>query len=491
MDFLDPRKKKSHRRRLFIGYILVAIAVAMGTLVLLFSSYGYWVDSKTGDIIQNGTVFVDSEPSGSDVYLDGVLQGNKTSTRLVLPGGRQYNIRLTKDGYRQWQRTFALEGGKIERLVYPYLILNDLTTTEDQLYSAKPSSYMQSPDRRWLVVQQLGQQFSFDLYDLNKEVLSPQTVTIPDSILTSPDSGGTLSLLEWAYDNRNLLIKRQYDDKSEFIVFDTQKPEESRNVNTTLTVNPTTVKLRDKKSDLLYLYDTEGGLLRQADLKAKTVSGAILSSVLGFTSYGNDVIVYAAKDAIDTGKIDFRIRDSEKASYLLRTTNEADKYLLDVSEYNNSQYVAIGTDKDNAVFVYQNPLPTLKGQSKSPLLVRAVLRTSSPEYLSFSDDSQFISVQAGSKLAVYDIDGDRQYSVDIGLELAAGQQIAWMDNFRFNFVSSENSYMVDFDGSNQQKMMPCTVNATFFSQDYKQAFCVAPSTVANGRYALTRTILQQ
>jgi hypothetical protein len=65
MDFLDPKRKKSHHKRLFIGYLLMAVAVAMGTLILLFSAFGYGVDRKTGDVIQNGTVFVDSQPGGS------------------------------------------------------------------------------------------------------------------------------------------------------------------------------------------------------------------------------------------------------------------------------------------------------------------------------------------------------------------------------------------------------------------------------------------
>ncbi len=491
MDFLDPKKKRSHRKRLFIGYILVAIAVAMGTLVLLFSSYGYWIDSKTGDIIQNGTVFVDSRPSGSDVYLNGVQQGNKTSTRLVLPGGRQYSVKLTQNGYKQWQRTFALEGGKIERLTYPYLILDKLTTTEDQLYASEPNVFSQSPDRHWLVVQQPGQVFNFDLYDLTKDVLTPVTITIPEADLTSADKGGTISLLEWSSDNHSLLLKREYDGTSEYIVFDTQKTTDSVNVNTALAASPSVVKLRDKKADQLYLYDTNGGVVRQADLKAKTVSGAILNGVLSFASYGSDTIVYAIKDTVSTGKVDFRIRDNDKASYLLRTTEEASKYMVDISEYNNSQYVAIGTDKDGAVFVYHDPLPTLKGQSKFPLLVRAVLRLNSPAYLGFSASGQFVSAQSGGKLAVYDMDGDHQYSIDSGHKLDAGNKVDWMDNFRFKLVFEGNAYIVDFDGSNQQKLMPSVAGGTFFSPDYKQAFSVAPSVAVGGRFALTRTILQK
>ncbi len=119
MDFLDPKRKKAHHTRLLIGYLLMAVAVAMATWLLLNSSFGYWVDPKTGDVIQNGTVFLDSRPGGSTVFLDGAMQNNKTASRLTLPGSRTYNIRLEQDGYRPWSRTFSLDGRSIERLVYP------------------------------------------------------------------------------------------------------------------------------------------------------------------------------------------------------------------------------------------------------------------------------------------------------------------------------------------------------------------------------------
>ncbi len=62
MDFLDPRKKRAYKIRLYIGYFLMAVALSIGTLILLFEAYGYDVNHKTGEVIQNGLVFVDSRP---------------------------------------------------------------------------------------------------------------------------------------------------------------------------------------------------------------------------------------------------------------------------------------------------------------------------------------------------------------------------------------------------------------------------------------------
>jgi hypothetical protein len=489
MDFLDPKRKKSHRRRLLIGYILVAVAVAMGTLILLFSAFGYWVDRKTGDVIQNGTVFVDSQPGGSSVFVNGTLQGNKTAMRLVLPGGQQYTVKLTQDGYRDWTRIFSLDGGHIERLVYPLLVPSTLTTTESQLYATAPGLVSQSPDRHWLLVQQAGQIYSFDLFDLNNPKTNPVTFTIPSSIMTNLEKTGTIKVIEWSNDNKHVLLQHSFETGSEFLLIDTTAVASSVNVNTALTVAPSIARLRDKKPDQLYIYDTAGGVLRQADLKNRTVSGAILSNILDFKSYGSDLILYATKTGAIEGKTNIRIRENDKATYLLKVVPDGMTYALDVAEYEGTPYYVLGSSEDNAVFVYRDPLPTLKGQRQAALLISAVLRLTKPQFASFSTNTAFIAAQSANGLLVYDIESDRQFTLTLKHPLTAGEKLTWMDGFRFASVDSGQSYMMDFDGSNEQLLVPSIAGGPYFAPDYKTVFTLAPSQAVSGRFALTETSL--
>jgi hypothetical protein len=106
MDFLDPRKKRAHHIRLMIGYCLVAIAIGLGTVVLVYSAYGYGVNTKNGDIVQNGLLFVDSKPGGANIYLNNKSVNQTTSARLILPAG-DYDLALKKTGYRDWERKFS------------------------------------------------------------------------------------------------------------------------------------------------------------------------------------------------------------------------------------------------------------------------------------------------------------------------------------------------------------------------------------------------
>src|SRR5579863_5593930 len=103
MDFLDPRKQRAYKIRLMIGYVLMTIAIGLAVVILVYNAYGYSINTKNGTVVQNGLLFVSSQPGGANIYLNGVYYGT-SSSRLVLPSA-DYNLKLSRSGYRDWQRT--------------------------------------------------------------------------------------------------------------------------------------------------------------------------------------------------------------------------------------------------------------------------------------------------------------------------------------------------------------------------------------------------
>jgi len=85
MDYLDPKKKHAHKIRIFVGYGLFAVLIALATLLLVYVADGYYIDRSTGEVIQNGLVYVSSRPGGAEVYLNGEKQRGVTDERLVIP----------------------------------------------------------------------------------------------------------------------------------------------------------------------------------------------------------------------------------------------------------------------------------------------------------------------------------------------------------------------------------------------------------------------
>lgn len=490
MDFLDPRRKKAKRRRLILSYILVGLMIAIGTVGILYLAYGYDIDRKTGTLIQNGIVFVDSKPQGARIYLNNVEHRSRTDSRLVLPSG-VYTIRLEREGYRTWERTFNLEGGQIQRLVYPFLLPNQFDTTDVAQFDVMPSLTTQSPDRRWVFVQAPGQVYQFDVYDLADPKKAPATVVVPPTVLTDPSAPASLSFVEWSNDNRHVVFKRTYNEtSSEFIVVDRERPTESVNINTSFAIAPVKITLKNKRPDQFYYQESIPGLLRVANLGNRTISAPLADSVIEYASYGDDIVVYATQLNTAADKADIHILENGK-TYTLRTVTAGAKYLMDIARFDDKWYFVAGSSAESEVFVYENPLATLRQHNPGKPDVVARMRLENPQFVSFSANTQFIAVQSGNKLLTLDLDHDSQYRLDLSHAIPLEYKLRWMDGHRLIFSVAEQSYIVDFDGSNENTLVTSRLSpGPFFDRDYDNVFTFEESKSDGSKKALTMTVIE-
>jgi hypothetical protein len=488
MDFLDPKKKRAHHIRLFVGYLLVGLVLLIGTIVLFFEASGFDVDRKTGAIIQNGLVFVDSHPESATVYLNGVSKG-QTDTRLVLPAG-PYDIELRRDGYRSWKRSFTLIGSTIERLVYAFLIPEKLDSEDLQVYNTQPGLTTTSPDRRWLLIQQPDSLNNFSLTDLNEETHPTTSITVPTTVLSKGAGANQLELVEWSTNNRHVLVKHTFDSGMAFVLIDREDPAQSLNITKAFPdVVFDHVRLRDKKPDQFYVLNTKDGLLRSTDTRSRILT-PIANRVLAFQSHGADVVMYVTDEGASSGKAFVRLREGAN-SYTLREITAGTAYLIDLARFENSWYMAVGSTADPRIHIYKDAFNDLK-RSESPNAVPfTVLRVDNPQYLAFSANARFIGVQSGSKFAVYDAENERQYRYDTQLPLLPGQKATWMDGHRYALVSDNKLIIFDYDGINRQTLV--AVNPSylpFFDRDYNALFTLGPSVADPTKPALRRTDLR-
>jgi len=487
MDFLDPAKKRAHTIRLFAGYILVAIAIAIGSLILLLQAFGYDVDRRTGQVIQNGLVFVNAHPESADVYLNGVPKG-RTDTKLAIPAG-QYDLELKRDGYRSWKRSFSLEGGSIEQLVYPVLFPTNLITKDLQLYATVPTFASASPDRHWLLVQQPTSLATFDLFDLNNPDTSAKIIALPTGLLTAAPGAHALTLVEWSTDNRHVLLKHSFATGLEFVVIDREDPAASFNVNQTFTANPSQVALRDKRYDRLYLYDAKTGVLQAAEFKTKQ-SSTLLTQVLAFKPYGSDIVLYVTSTSEQPGKHAVRILDGDK-NYLVHYYPASAEYELDLASFSGHMYAVVAPKSASQVYIYKDPIDAAKKSTATIPAPFVVLKMQQTAFVSFSAIARFIVAQSGNRFATYDIETNRRYYYELKEPVAPDQEATWMDGHRLAITLNGKTVIFDYDGINQQTLAPSQPGFTpFFDRDYLGLYNVAPSVQVAGRFALTHTELK-
>jgi hypothetical protein len=487
MDFLDPNKKRSHRLKLYIGYGLMAVLIGVAATVILFAASGYGID-KSGNVIQNGLVFFNSRPGNATVNVEGTFnkfkQSGQTDTRMVLREG-QYTATITKDGYRSWQRQFNVEGGAVERLVYPFLFPQKLETTVRKTYGSQTGVVTQSPSRQWIMVQRSDNFFTFDVFDANNNERQPVSVTIPDSIFSKASASRELKIVEWSTDNDHILVKHTYDGQEEFIVINRDRPAESFNVNTVTAQKPFAVTLKDKKVDRLYLHMSPDGLLQEFDVRSRALT-PLVGHALAFKPHGDDMLVYIAPIKESPDKVSVRIVTKEK-DYELRQLPAGTSYVVDVARFDNSWYIAAGAAADNKVYVYKDPLEVLASENPKLSFFARTLRIENPQKVSFSANARMIGVQSGQKFAVYDAETDRQYRYELTEPIDTNRPAEWMDGHRFVTSSNKTVIVFDFDGINIQKLMSINPQTdVMFDRDYEQAYSL---TTNNATKELTRTNL--
>jgi hypothetical protein len=479
MEYLDPKKQKAHLIRLIIGYFLVGAALILTAIILLYQAYGFGI--KNGEVIQNGLVFVSTRPRPADIYINGARNEKTTNSRLLIPAG-QYTFKLEREGYRTWQRAITVEGGSVARFDYPVLFPTKLDTTKVATYEAAPALSTQSPNRRWVMVQNPTAYNIFDLYDLDNPEAAAKQLELPATIFNSSTGIHAWELVKWSTNNRHVLLKHITDNNgvkaSEYILVDREDVAASLNLTNKLGVNPTKIELRDNKFDKYYLYDQATATLKTATLE-EPAPQPLLDGVLAFKSHGDDIILYATAVDAEGGKAAIKLLDGDK-TYTVRQVTASDTYLVDLAQYSGDWYVVAGSKADNRVYVYKNPVDLLRKSGSDPIAPVQVLKVAAPNHVSFSDNARFIMAENGPQFAVYDAETEKGYAYIQKMPLDAPQKHAtWMDGHRMMYVSGGKLFVFEFDNANKETLAAMNpAYSPFFDPKYQTLYSIGSQDAA-------------
>jgi hypothetical protein len=399
-----------------------------------------------------------------------------------------YRVQLQRGGYRTWQRTVEVEGGDVQHFDYPFLIPNKLVTKKVQAFASAPGLSTQSPDRRWLLIQKPGSATDFFVYDLKNPGKAPENLALPASVVTKATSSENWQLDEWADDNTHAVLQHSYDGKNEYILIDRTDAAKSQNLNVALSADPTKLTLLNKKYDQYYLYDSKTATL-QKDTLAAPAKVTVLQHVLNYQSYGRDGLLYATDASAPAGKVLVKLALGG-STYPVRVLPAGTTYLLDLTKYSGTLYLAAGASSQDKVYVYKDPVGQLSKLPNHALVPAQVLHVAQPNYLSFSTNAQFIMAENGNQFGVYDIENTKGYNYITPQSLDPPQTHAtWMDGDRLTYVSDGKLIMFDYDDTNQQTLI--SASSTYlpaFTPNYKFVYTLTPAPAA-GQIDLTQTSL--
>jgi WD40 repeat protein len=198
----------------------------------------------------------------------------------------------------------------------------------------------------------------------------------------------------------------------------------------------------------------------------------ILKNILAFKSYGSNLLSYVTKNNLPEGKAQARIWNNGR-TYPLYAFNTGDKYLLDIASFSGRTYYTAGSSADGRINIYKDPL----GDIQNPNLGRAVpimaLRAQGAQKAAFSDNARFIVLEGGQNFGVYDIETGDEYQYSLPNPIIA--PLRWMDGHRLIGSSNGSIFVMDYDSTNKQTILPTSTNlGGFFSRDYNQMYTLAP-----------------
>lgn len=472
MDYLDPRKRRRHTILLYIGYVLIAVAIFIATIVLLYQANGFGI-SKKGTVIQNGLVFISSQPRPANIYINGQLQSPKTNTRIALPEA-PYDLKIARNGYQDWQRKVLIQGGQVEHFDYPLLIPKKIITNKLTPYDQNPSVFSQSPDKRWLLIGQPNDYRNFDVYDLKNPTKPSIVITVPDTVVSSAKTSQSWQVIEWADDSQHLLLQHLYDGAAEYVLVDRQAPEQSVNLSQTSGFKTGLLSLKDKKYDQYYIYDNQSLTLSQVSLRAPAPS-VVLTGVIAFKPYGNDTILYATAIGASSGKVRIQLRVGDK-NYTIRSVAANSSYLLDIAKYQNTFYLIAGATTENKVYLYSDPVGQIGSDVFTAPTPTQVMRIIAPNFVGFSSTAQYVVAENGAQFSVYDIEKKHGFNYTTTQVVDVPQvHASWMDGNRLTYISGGQQLIFDYDYQNVHNLGKA--NATYkpvFAPDYKYSYTLAP-----------------
>ncbi len=446
MEFLTPKQKKDKARRLWFGYFLFSILISLAAYIMVSTALGYEIFSAKGEVVQNGLLFVNSTPSGAEVYLNGQRESDNTNAKYSLPENR-YSVVLRRPGYREWRNEVDLFGGRVKFLTYPRLYPEQPAVLGSKTFSSLPMTTKQSRDQRWLVVHSQANSNEWQIFDLENPTSSQMAVSVPAAIL-GDKTISSVEITEWAGDNTHFLANLSLSDQSRKVVLiNRSKPAESVDLTGVFNLQPSDkVYLWDGKWDK-YIFVNAEGVARQADLGDRSVnaSALIADPIQQFFPIGNARAVYTTKQSDGTFLVKFYQKEK---TYVITTYGDTtNKIDVKAAGFNRNDYLMISGGGLDKPLLYRN---FIDGFSKS-LSGRAApfvtMPLSNANNIEFSRSNRFALSSDGNEAVVFDIEQRETKRFELPVQDPA--KIGWLDDSRLYAIGQDNSLKIfDYDGAN-------------------------------------------
>lgn len=469
MHRVDIKRRKKKILRV-IAYGITLTLTVLTTVLLLYIALGYRLDRESGNVVRSGLLLVDSKPEAAAIYINNEQKDNEAPGRFVLSAG-DYDLRLTRAGYREWNKKVSVVASGVREVNYPLLIPENLKTTT-MVESPDLDMISQSLDRKY-ILSHSANQTTLTLTELQRDAPKQTILSLSGAVTRENGQVGKLSVIEWALNNKHVLLKQTLPNGStQYLSMDVTRPSEIINITSLLGQEaPEDIHYVGSNTD--QIYGLLNGVLKKYNLSSKEAQ-TLMQNVRSYQPYSNDTILF---DRATTQESEIGILKDDTTTIVERSSSDSLPTFLKYAKYDGDDYFIV-THPDLKITVYKNPTkkPVL---AKQLPLVSLDFKTNHPA--TFSNSARFIVAQNGPEVMTYDFDELKLYTFKMPFEIDASS-VVWFDAFHLQMrESSGKSYITDFDGGNRQEMAPIIAGSRlYFAPNYQfmYSYAVAPQGVA-------------
>lgn len=459
--------KRQKLIKLTAAYIFMIVAIITITTFVIFFVLNFRFNRDDGQVEQYAFLQFKSVPSGAAIMVDGKLLGSKTPTKTSVPEG-SHTVVISKSGYKDWRKTVNAKAGVITWLNYALLVPAKLTLEPVGTYQSVNST-LASPRGRYILLEGDASSPSFELIDISSNKAKAASLVIPASVYSEANYYGVVHnfrIVEWDGGERYVLVEHKYNDKTEWLVLDTQDVESTQNISALFKEPITDADFLGNGGNSIYVLSQTN--IYKVELSSKTISGPLISSVTSFEVFDDRNVVSYIGTTTD-GRIAGVYRDGDEQPYVLRSVASTSQVPLNiaVTRYFNEDYVAISEGK-NVNIMSGNYPDSLDDVSVSLRQTAAFSFDKDILHLSFSPEGEYVIVKNSDYYETYDIEYKTIYSSSVR-GMGDDYSIEWLDANHLLMVRDGNLKLTDFDSANQYD-----INSVVFGQ------CV--TITPNGRY---------
>jgi len=207
-------------RRVF--FWVFAILFLLTTPVAILYSQGYRFNQYQGIFIHSGSITVKSTPSSPSIYLNGELQpsgrldmiNNSTTLNGLRPG--TYNIKVTADGYGDWEKNVEVHSGVSTE--FWNVLLPQKEYSPKELNAEGTQRYFPSPfGKKVAYFKKNGE--NLEIWSLDLKTNEPTLIFSKPELEFSNDQ---LENAEWDSNEQLLIAPVRSNGQKDFLVLDSE-----------------------------------------------------------------------------------------------------------------------------------------------------------------------------------------------------------------------------------------------------------------------------